>query len=109
MPETNTNIDEEILLGEGDLGTDASIPPEEELGAAPTGDIGAEAIIVHTPEEMPDLVNKQPGDTVMLRIVNIRDDGSYELTPVIEATEEVVAPTQAEAGIGRDAVANELL
>jgi hypothetical protein len=103
------NRDEEILLGEEEVGTDATIPPEEEMTAAPTGDIGAESIIVHTADEIAELADKNVGDTVMLRIVNVRDDGSFELTPVAEAAEPPAAPSPAEAGVGRNAVAQELL
>ena len=90
---------EEEMTEEAPMEEGAEMEGEEEAGA-PT--------MVHTEDEIPQLSGLEIGDTITFSITNITDDGSYEMTPELPATEEGIGGAEAGGG-GRGAVEEALL
>lgn len=104
MPEPKRKeemIEEDVMTEE--------MPPEEPMDMTEEAPVGAG--ISHTADEIPELSGLQIGDSITFTVANISEDGTYELTPVVEEApvEPETAPEETTGGMGREAIAKELL
>ena len=96
-----------------------SMMPEMGAGAAPLPPLPNEEVappvgskISLTADDLPELADLQPGDTLTLTLDDITEDGNYSLTVAPPAIEEPLppeAPMEEPAVGGQEAVVNELV
>ena len=87
--------DETMLGADAEMAAEeaAAMEPEEAMMAEEGAEMAGEeaAPMVHTADEIPELAGLEIGDTITFSVVNIQDDGTYELAPVSEEVPPEVA------------------
>lgn len=84
---------------------EADLVAGDELGVEGEEDIGSGSTITLSSDDVPEIRNLSVGDTFMLRVANIADDGTFDFTPESEDQEPV---GEEGADVGRDAVLSSL-